>query len=183
MEGPRGRWHWKWLHIIVWTKYNWKVRGMFAIHALTAIWCLAQQGWFPSSSSCSCSSPSSSGSTFLISSSPIHFLFQQFQPTVLLLEGDDYTKLGLAVVVLILEGLHAVCYRRVLKDKNSSDHYQLCFISLSCSGRAWSWTGCVHPCSSTWWLSVLLFGFLNWRWQILGVQCTVQFNCHYRGHQ
>ena len=32
-----------------------------------------------------------------------------------LLEGDDYTKLGLAVVVLILEGLHAVCYRRVLK--------------------------------------------------------------------
>ena len=23
---------------------NWQVRGMFAIHALTAIWCLAQQG-------------------------------------------------------------------------------------------------------------------------------------------
>ena len=86
---------------------------MFAIHALTAIWCLAQQGWFPSSSSCSCSSPSSSGST----SSPIHFLFQQFQITVPLLEGDDYTKLGLAVVVLILEGLHAVCYRRVLRKK------------------------------------------------------------------
>ena len=90
---------------------------MFAIHALTAIWCLAQQGWFSSSSSCSCSSPSSSGSTSSISSSPIHFLFQQFQPTVLLLEGDDYTKLGLAVVVLILEGLHAVCYRRVLKKE------------------------------------------------------------------
>ena len=26
-------------------------------------------------------------------------------------EGDEYTKLGLAVIVLILEGLHAVCYR------------------------------------------------------------------------
>ena len=87
--------------------------------------------------------------------------FNNFNQQCFSLEGDDYTKLGLAVVVLILEGLHAVCYRRVLKDKNSSDHYQLCFISLSCSGRAWSWTGCVHLCSSTWWLSVLLFGFLN----------------------
>ena len=28
-------------------------------------------------------------------------------------EGDAYTKLGLAVVVLILEGLHAVCYRHL----------------------------------------------------------------------
>ena len=102
--------------------------------------------------------------------------------TVLLLEGDDYTKLGLAVVVLILEGLHAVCYRRVLKDKNSSDHYQLCFISLSCSGRAWSWTGCVHLCSSTWLLSVLLFGFLSSRWQISGVQCTLQYHCQFNCH-
>ena len=142
---------------------------MFAIHALTAIWCLAQQGWFSSSSF----SSSLSGSTSSISSSHIHFLFQQFQLIMPLLEGDNYTKLGLAVVVLILEGLHAVCYRRVLKKRNSSDHYQLCFTSLSCSGRAWSWTGCVHPCSSTWWLSVLLFGFLSWRWQLLGVQYTL----------
>ena len=33
------------------------------------------------------------------------------QIMVISLEGDAYTKLGLAVVVLILEGLHAVCYR------------------------------------------------------------------------
>ena len=72
-------------------------------------------------------------------------------------------------------------------QKKSSAHYQLCFTSASCFiGRAWSWTGSVHPFFSTWLLSVLLFGFWSSRWQILGVQCTVQYhcqvNCYHRGH-
>ena len=42
----------------------------------------------------------------------------------LLPEGDAYTKLGLAVVVLILEGLHAVCYRFL--QFLHGDHIPLC---------------------------------------------------------
>ena len=44
------------------------------------------------------------------------------QIMVIPLEGDAYTKLGLAVVVLILEGLHAVCYR-YLHDHHHISHY------------------------------------------------------------
>ena len=26
-------------------------------------------------------------------------------------EGDEYTKIGIAIIIQILEGLHALCYR------------------------------------------------------------------------
>ena len=28
------------------------------------------------------------------------------------LEGDEYTKIGIAIIVQVLEGLHALCYRK-----------------------------------------------------------------------
>ena len=29
------------------------------------------------------------------------------------LEGDKYTKIGIAIIIQVLEGLHAICYRSV----------------------------------------------------------------------
>ena len=34
-------------------------------------------------------------------------------PVFNLLEGDKYTKIGIAIILQVLEGLHALCYRLV----------------------------------------------------------------------
>ena len=89
-------------------------------------------------------------------------------PHPLCAEGDDYTKLGLSVLVLILEGLHAVCYRWL--DPPS--------LVDTAPGRARSLPGSVRLSSFTWWLSAHLYGSWSSRWPTSGVAFMQWYTIH-----
>ena len=58
-------------------------RTMFSLHALITLWRLVSQG-----------------------QEKLIMIILNFS-----VEGDEYTKIGIAIIIQILEGLHALCYR------------------------------------------------------------------------
>ena len=65
-------------------------RTMFSLHAVAALWRLVSQGTYKQRC------------IVIVSMSKY------------ILDGDKFTKIGIGVIIQILEGLHALCYRFVI---------------------------------------------------------------------
>ena len=63
-------------------------RTMFSLHAVAALWRLVSQGTYKQKC--------------------IAIVYMS------ILDGDKFTKIGIGVIIQILEGLHALCYRFVI---------------------------------------------------------------------